>query len=445
MQGAPPPCRAHPRRPRNRLAWPRGSPRQRHRARQRPRAPPLPGAGHRGPDGLRGPAAAQHPAGGLGGARVRYTGQGARAPGLQRHPVPAQAAGGGRRWGPAHPARHWWVCGGLAGPAGLHCDAWGRRAAKDRGLTGPANLLPQPGGDIMHDTFSGPGPPLNHSPPPGTAPAAVISSYDSRDVVLKCLSLGASDYWIKPLRANEVRNLWTRVWWRKVGGRRGAVRRGLRGAAAGVRRRRGRRGGPAHPAASPPRPRSRAHPPEPTLPSPPSQAHALPSPAGGRRRRRARGLGPVARGLQLGGGVGGHQKVGLPPEHVCHFGGAAPGRVGAAPGRPPARCVPRAAHNPNPPHPLLQCGGAGADVQGGQRAGRCAEPHARPRQRQRQQRRTGRAAAGAGARAAHRARRLRQPERLVRERREGPCRLQHRPGQRRRHRAPQQPRCAAGR
>ena len=46
----------------------------------------------------------------------------------------------------------------------------------------------------------------------------MTSTYDSRDVVLKCLSLGASDYWLKPLRANEVRNLWTRVWWRKVRG-----------------------------------------------------------------------------------------------------------------------------------------------------------------------------------------------------------------------------------
>lgn len=40
MQGAPPACRAHPRRPRNCLPWPRGSPRQRHRARQRPSALP---------------------------------------------------------------------------------------------------------------------------------------------------------------------------------------------------------------------------------------------------------------------------------------------------------------------------------------------------------------------------------------------------------------------
>lgn len=34
---------------------------------------------------------------------------------------------------------------------------------------------------------------------------------------MRCLSQGAADFWIKPLRSNEVRNLWTRVWWRKSG------------------------------------------------------------------------------------------------------------------------------------------------------------------------------------------------------------------------------------
>lgn len=29
------------------------------------------------------------------------------------------------------------------------------------------------------------------------------------------MSLGAVDFWITPLRSNEVRNLWTRVWQRK--------------------------------------------------------------------------------------------------------------------------------------------------------------------------------------------------------------------------------------
>lgn len=45
---------------------------------------------------------------------------------------------------------------------------------------------------------------------------AVMSAQDDRDVVVKCLHLGAADYLIKPLRHNELRNLWTRVWWRRV-------------------------------------------------------------------------------------------------------------------------------------------------------------------------------------------------------------------------------------
>jgi DNA-binding response OmpR family regulator len=47
--------------------------------------------------------------------------------------------------------------------------------------------------------------------------ATVTSSKDNRETVVRCLSQGAADYWIKPLRSNEVRNLWTRVWWRKSG------------------------------------------------------------------------------------------------------------------------------------------------------------------------------------------------------------------------------------
>lgn len=46
---------------------------------------------------------------------------------------------------------------------------------------------------------------------------AVYSSKGNQDTVAQCLSLGASDYWIKPLRSNEIRNLWTRVWWRRAG------------------------------------------------------------------------------------------------------------------------------------------------------------------------------------------------------------------------------------
>lgn len=42
---------------------------------------------------------------------------------------------------------------------------------------------------------------------------AVVSSNDDREMVLKCLTLGAIDYLVKPLRQTELHNLWTRVWW----------------------------------------------------------------------------------------------------------------------------------------------------------------------------------------------------------------------------------------
>lgn len=44
-------------------------------------------------------------------------------------------------------------------------------------------------------------------------PVIVISGVDDRDVVAKCLNLGATDYLVKPLRHNELRNIWTRIWW----------------------------------------------------------------------------------------------------------------------------------------------------------------------------------------------------------------------------------------
>jgi CheY-like chemotaxis protein len=40
----------------------------------------------------------------------------------------------------------------------------------------------------------------------------VYSNSEDRDAVARCLSLGAVDHWIKPLRRNEVVNLWTKVW-----------------------------------------------------------------------------------------------------------------------------------------------------------------------------------------------------------------------------------------
>ena len=46
---------------------------------------------------------------------------------------------------------------------------------------------------------------------------AVASTTEDRDVMVNCLQLGAADYMMKPLRLNELRNLWARVyWWRRV-------------------------------------------------------------------------------------------------------------------------------------------------------------------------------------------------------------------------------------
>lgn len=41
---------------------------------------------------------------------------------------------------------------------------------------------------------------------------AVTSTQDRQEVVLQCLASGAADFWVKPLRLNEVRVLWTRLW-----------------------------------------------------------------------------------------------------------------------------------------------------------------------------------------------------------------------------------------
>lgn len=43
----------------------------------------------------------------------------------------------------------------------------------------------------------------------------VMSSRDEMAVVVKCLRLGAADYLVKPLRTNELLNLWTHMWRRR--------------------------------------------------------------------------------------------------------------------------------------------------------------------------------------------------------------------------------------
>jgi response regulator of citrate/malate metabolism len=41
---------------------------------------------------------------------------------------------------------------------------------------------------------------------------AVMSSQDSIKTVYKCMLRGAADYLVKPIRKNELRNLWQHVW-----------------------------------------------------------------------------------------------------------------------------------------------------------------------------------------------------------------------------------------
>ncbi|XP_076881719.1 two-component response regulator-like APRR1 [Bidens hawaiensis] len=46
-------------------------------------------------------------------------------------------------------------------------------------------------------------------------PVIMMSEQDEVPLVVKCLSLGAADYLVKPLRTNELLNLWTHMWRRR--------------------------------------------------------------------------------------------------------------------------------------------------------------------------------------------------------------------------------------
>ncbi|KAI7732925.1 hypothetical protein M8C21_029768 [Ambrosia artemisiifolia] len=46
-------------------------------------------------------------------------------------------------------------------------------------------------------------------------PIIMMSAQDEVPLVVKCLSLGAADYLVKPLRINELLNLWTHMWRRR--------------------------------------------------------------------------------------------------------------------------------------------------------------------------------------------------------------------------------------
>ncbi|KAL5055999.1 hypothetical protein RYX36_036681 [Vicia faba] len=43
-------------------------------------------------------------------------------------------------------------------------------------------------------------------------PVIMMSSHDSMGIVFKCLSKGAADFLVKPIRRNELKNLWQHVW-----------------------------------------------------------------------------------------------------------------------------------------------------------------------------------------------------------------------------------------
>ncbi|MTV28557.1 response regulator, partial [Nitriliruptoraceae bacterium ZYF776] len=46
-------------------------------------------------------------------------------------------------------------------------------------------------------------------------PVIMMSAQDEVTLVVKCLRLGAADYLVKPLRSNELLNLWTHMWRRR--------------------------------------------------------------------------------------------------------------------------------------------------------------------------------------------------------------------------------------
>ncbi|KAH9606580.1 hypothetical protein KSS87_016750, partial [Heliosperma pusillum] len=46
-------------------------------------------------------------------------------------------------------------------------------------------------------------------------PVIMMSKQDEVSLVVKCLRLGAADYLVKPLRSNELLNLWTHMWRRR--------------------------------------------------------------------------------------------------------------------------------------------------------------------------------------------------------------------------------------
>ncbi|KAL4560556.1 hypothetical protein LXL04_032709 [Taraxacum kok-saghyz] len=66
--------------------------------------------------------------------------------------------------------------------------------------------------EVVMPSFSGVGLLCKDYEPQNTQKYTLMSSLDSMGLVFKCLSKGAVDFLLKPIRKNELKNLWQHVW-----------------------------------------------------------------------------------------------------------------------------------------------------------------------------------------------------------------------------------------
>ncbi|CAI7829598.1 unnamed protein product [Closterium sp. NIES-53] len=99
---------------------------------------------------------------------------------------------------------------------GMEITALKRSSSLSHSLPTPSDVVAQQHGDGVEVTDSRslltdpPHPPSNPTSP--FSPLAVMSSHDSMEMVLKCFQRGAADFLVKPVRKNELKNLWQHVW-----------------------------------------------------------------------------------------------------------------------------------------------------------------------------------------------------------------------------------------